>query len=41
MCRRWEGNSDTQLDIVRMNANNVYKDRIRTFELLARKQLSS
>jgi len=41
MCRRWEGNSDAQLDIVRMNANNVYKDRIRTFELLARKQLSS
>ena len=41
MCRRWEGNSDAQLDIVRMNANNVYKDRIRTFELCARKQLSS
>ena len=37
MCRRWEGNSDAQLDIFRINANNVYKDRIRTFELLARK----
>lgn len=36
MCRRWEGNSDAQLDIVRMNLNNVYKDRIRTFEVLAR-----
>jgi hypothetical protein len=36
MCRRWEGNSDAQLDIVRMNANNVYKDRVRTFELKAR-----
>ncbi len=38
MCRRWEGNSDAQLDLVRINANNVYKDRIRTFELLARKK---
>ncbi|MBK7630396.1 MAG: glycosyltransferase family 2 protein [Ignavibacteriales bacterium] len=41
MCRRWEGNSDAQLDIIRMNANNVYKDRVRTFELLARKKLNS
>lgn len=40
MCRRWEGNSDAQLDIIRMNANNVYKDRIRTFELLARKKMN-
>lgn len=39
MCRRWEGNSDAQLDIQRINANNVYKDRIRTFELLARKNV--
>jgi hypothetical protein len=39
MCRRWEGNSDAQLDIQKINANNVYKDRIRTFELLARKNL--
>ncbi|MFZ2324836.1 MAG: glycosyltransferase family A protein [Ignavibacteriaceae bacterium] len=38
MCRRWEGNSDAQLDIFRINANNVYKDRIRTFELSARKR---
>ena len=41
MCRRWEGNSDAQLDIIKMNANNVYKDRIRTFELLARKKLNA
>lgn len=40
LCRRWEGNSDAQLDIVRINLNNTYKDRIRTFELLARKQLN-
>lgn len=41
MCRRWEGNSDAQLDIVKMNANNLYKDRLRTFELLARKKLNA
>ncbi len=35
-CRRWEGNSDAALDIVRVNANNLYKDRIRTWELEAR-----
>ena len=39
LCRRWEGNSDAKLDIQRMNANNVYKDRVRTFELMARKNL--
>lgn len=35
-CRRWEGNSDAALDIERVNANNLYKDRIRTWELQAR-----
>lgn len=35
-CRRWEGNSDAALDITRVNANNLYKDRIRTWELEAR-----
>lgn len=35
-CRRWEGNSDAALDIDRVNANNLYKDRIRTWELEAR-----
>ncbi len=35
-CRRWEGNSDAALDIERINANNQYKDRIRTWELEAR-----
>lgn len=35
-CRRWEGNSDAALDIDRVNANNLYKDRIRTWELMAR-----
>jgi hypothetical protein len=35
-CRRWEGNSDAALDIDRLNVNNLYKDRIRTWELEAR-----
>ena len=37
-CRRWEDNSDANCDIVAMNRNNWYKDRLRTFELEARKQ---
>lgn len=36
LCRRWEDNSDASLDINKMNANNLYKDRIRTWELEAR-----
>ena len=35
-CRRWEGNSDSSLSIERLNVNNLYKDRIRTWELEAR-----
>lgn len=35
-CRRWEDNSDHALDIVKTNTNNLYKDRIRTWELEAR-----
>ena len=35
-CRRWEDNSDANCDIVAMNRNNWYKDRLRTFELVAR-----
>ena len=35
-CRRWEGNSDAALDIDRVNANNSYKDWLRTVELEAR-----
>ena len=34
--RRWEDNTDADLDVFKMNANNVYKDRIRTWELQAR-----
>lgn len=36
LCRRWEGNSDAALDIEKINQNNLYKDNLRTHELLAR-----
>lgn len=36
LCRRWEGNSDANLDIACVNANNLYKDRLRTWEVEAR-----
>ena len=39
LCRRWGGNSDTALSIDRVNANNLYKDRLRTMELKARRQM--
>jgi hypothetical protein len=38
LCRRWDENSDSSLDIVKMNAHNFYKDKIRTLELWARQQ---
>lgn len=38
-CRRWGGNSDASLDIARVNANNAYKDSLRTKEIEARKAL--
>lgn len=40
LCRRWEDNSDASLDVVKANDNNIYKDRIRTIELVARKNLN-
>ena len=40
LCRRWDENSDAALDVNKMNAHNLYKDRIRTIELLARKKLN-
>ena len=40
-CRRWEGNSDAALEIDKVNANNFYKDKIRTWELQARIAMNS
>lgn len=39
-CRRWEGNSDAALSIDKVNANNYYKDFLRSSELEARIQLN-
>ena len=41
LCRRWEGNSDAALNVQQVNANNLYKDRLRTIELKARRQLNT
>jgi len=38
LCRRWNENSDAALDINKANIHDYYKDKIRTTELLARKQ---
>lgn len=38
LCRRWGGNSDAALSIERINANNLYKDRLRTIEIMARQK---
>jgi len=40
LCRRWEGNTDAALDTATVNAHNLYKDRLRTIELLARKKMN-
>ena len=40
LCRRWSGNSDAALSIDKVNANNLYKDRLRTMEIKARQRLS-
>lgn len=40
LCRRWEGNSDADLSVEKVNANNAYKDWLRTVELEARIRLN-
>ena len=39
LCRRWSGNSDAALDAFQVNTNNLYKDRIRTWEVEARRAI--
>lgn len=39
LCRRWDGNSDAALSREKVNANNHYKDALRTIEIKARQQL--
>ena len=40
LCRRWGGNSDAALSVEKVNANNLYKDRLRTLEVMARQQMN-
>jgi hypothetical protein len=40
LCRRWEGNSDANLDVAKQNTYNSYKDKVRTFEIIARQRLN-
>lgn len=39
LCRRWDENSDAALDVNKANTHNLYKDKIRTIEFLARQEL--
>jgi len=41
LCRRWEGNSDAALSQEKINANNFYKDSLRTAELEQRRRMNS
>ena len=40
LCRRWEGNSDAALSPEAVNRNNLYKDSLRTMEVMARQRLN-
>jgi hypothetical protein len=41
LCRRWEGNSDASVGVEKMNDFNTYKDRLRTWEIEARREMKS
>lgn len=38
LCRRWTDNTDSALPIEKVNRNDLFKDRIRTLEILARQR---
>ncbi len=40
LCRRWEGNSDAALSIEKTNANNSYKDCVRSIEIMSRVRMN-
>ena len=40
LCRRWEGNTDSDLTAEQVNKNNYYKDRVRTIEIITRQKLN-
>ena len=37
-CRRWEDNTDSQIDTNKINKYNFYKDKLRTYEIMARQK---
>lgn len=41
LCRRWEDNTDAALPIAKINQYNTYKDRLRTFEVIARQRMNA
>jgi GT2 family glycosyltransferase len=40
LCRRWGGNTDASLSIEKQNANNFYKDSLRTKEIQLRQEIN-
>ena len=40
LCRRWSGNTDSELSIKETNRNDAFKDKIRTVEILARQKMA-
>jgi len=40
LCRRWKGNTDASLSIEKQNANNFYKDSLRTNEINVRQEIN-
>jgi hypothetical protein len=40
LCRRWSGNTDSELSIRETNRNDAFKDKIRTVEILARQKMA-
>ncbi len=40
LCRRWEDNSDADISLEKLNANNLYKDSLRSMEIMARRQMN-
>jgi hypothetical protein len=40
LCRRWSGNTDSDLSIEEVNRNNTFKDKVRTDEILARQKMN-
>ncbi len=40
LCRRWSGNTDAGISLEQKNRNDLYKDWVRTNEILARRQIN-